>query len=380
MIEAFFALQLIVLLASGRVSSQTCNGIQDCRPGQMCACQHNGYCIAPDYTSCECDLSSGYTGEYCQIPICHGSGCGPGKCIAPNTCDCSDTGFTGPDCSTPICNPTCANGKCVGPNSCDCSNTGYTGRECEIPLCDPGCQHSGNCTEPNVCDCSTAIPGWNGTLCQNPICIEECVHGNCSGPNVCNCENTGYTGTTCSEDVNECQAAISPCDPITICINYPGGYNCTSCPSGYNGSGRIDQGGCIPICSPPCQNGGVCSAPQTCNCAETGYNGNTCAQEIDECLLSGACDPLTNCTNVPGGYQCSECPAGYDGNGKTGCIAICNPACENGGTCQIVKGEHVCVCLEGYSGDTCSTMISVATILNYTFLVQSFFIALSSFI
>ena len=31
-------------------------------------------------------------------------------------------------------------------------------------------------------------------------------------------------------------------------------------------------------------------------------------------------------------------------------LAICDPACENGGTCT---APNACECLEGYSGDQC---------------------------
>ena len=30
------------------------------------------------------------------------------------------------------------------------------------------------------------------------------------------------------------------------------------------------------VCDSDCQNGGVCSAPNTCNCSGTGYEGNYC--------------------------------------------------------------------------------------------------------
>ena len=30
------------------------------------------------------------------------------------------------------------------------------------------------------------------------------------------------------------------------------------------------------VCDSVCQNGGVCSGPNTCNCSGTGYEGNLC--------------------------------------------------------------------------------------------------------
>jgi hypothetical protein len=37
-----------------------------------------------------------------------------------------------------------------------------------------------------------------------------------------------------SEDVDECALNRDKCDPLVQCVNYPGGYNCTSCPPGFN--------------------------------------------------------------------------------------------------------------------------------------------------
>jgi len=55
-------------------------------------------------------------------------------------------------------------------------------------------------------------------------------------------------------------------------------------------------------------------------CADPRYSGNgTFAGEFEGGQL---CDPLAirpQCRNTPGGYNCSTCPAGFEGAGSTGC-------------------------------------------------------------
>ena len=36
-----------------------------------------------------------------------------------------------PDCQTPVCDPPCQRGTCAAPNTCDCTGTGYTGKLCD---------------------------------------------------------------------------------------------------------------------------------------------------------------------------------------------------------------------------------------------------------
>lgn len=284
-------------------------------------CSNGGKCSGPN--TCDC-AGTGYTNGNlgrCELPVCNPpNGCGNGNCVAPNRCQCF-AGWNGTyDCTTPICTKPCLHGVCAGPNSCDCRGTQYTGAQCEKPICDPPCANGGTCSQPNVCDCSTAPAGWIGERCQIPVCDEECQNGGvCSAPNECSCENTGYVGPLCTQDENECQRAKKPCHPLTTCTNLVGNYSCSACPARWTGTGRMDQGGCQPICTEPCQNGGKCSEPDVCNCTRTGYTGPTCSVDLNECELPNSCDPLTNCTNFEGGFNCTACPDGFTGTGKTGC-------------------------------------------------------------
>ncbi|XP_023342294.1 delta-like protein B [Eurytemora carolleeae] len=48
----------------------------------------------------------------------------------------------------------------------------------------------------------TCLPGWQGDLCQVPLCGSDCdpQHGYCTKPFECEC-NLGYSGDSCRECV-----------------------------------------------------------------------------------------------------------------------------------------------------------------------------------
>lgn len=62
-------------------------------------------------------------------------------------------------------------------------------------------------------------------------------------------------------EVDECATGQHTCDENSICTNTEGSYNCT-CKPGY----AADGSRCVPVCDPHCLNGGVCVAPNKCEC------------------------------------------------------------------------------------------------------------------
>lgn len=120
-------------------------------------CFNNGTCIAPN--TCRC--ATGWKGSDCSIPICAQTCHHHGNCTNPNVCTC-ERGWSGTDCSIPICAQECQNkGVCVAPDTCQCYQfntsfydgriaggrplfrdqngdplkTGWTGYDCSIPIC-----------------------------------------------------------------------------------------------------------------------------------------------------------------------------------------------------------------------------------------------------
>lgn len=155
------------------------------------------------------------TQTFTRGPVIAGEGiyrcANDGSCIGPDKCTCGD-GFDGYDCRTPLCRhlqvtgavSSCLNGGiCKDKDSCDCvqtgsvlwnvhpetrrGKTGWTGTDCSMPVCVQGfydpfcadlpqapggegcyrCANKGNCTAPDTCTCAE---GWTGFDCKTPVC------------------------------------------------------------------------------------------------------------------------------------------------------------------------------------------------------------------
>ncbi|XP_035672093.1 neurogenic locus notch homolog protein 4-like [Branchiostoma floridae] len=107
----------------------------------------------------------------------------------------------------------------------------------------------------------------------------------------------------------------------------------------------------------PCQNGGSCppfalDSPDNinCTCNGTGFTGQMCDVDVDECLNS-PCDHGV-CNNTVGGFHC-ECEQYYTGplcDQETPCFSY---RCPDNGTCADIPGAIQCtICPEESSGNS----------------------------
>jgi hypothetical protein len=158
-------------------------------------------------------------------------------------------------------------------------------------------------------------------------------------------------GKRCSEDTT---CADYKCDPNARCVN--GGVQPCVCSDGFEGDGktctRVD-----PCKGAPCQHAGRCapgSGMFTCDCAQTGYRGQTCEEPIDDCspnpCVHGSCADLVN------GYQC-DCAAGYEGESCEINRDDCAQAPCVRGQCIDLVGDYKCECPTGFSGKDCSNNV-----------------------
>ncbi|XP_030643078.1 epidermal growth factor-like protein 6 [Chanos chanos] len=195
-------------------------------------------------------------------------------------------------------------------------------------------------------------------------CEHGCKHGECVGPNKCKCY-PGYTGKTCSQDLNECGLKPRPCEHR--CMNTFGSYICY-CLNGYT---LMPDGSCANsrTCAlAHCQYG--CEEVQgeiRCLCPSAGLqlgsDERTC-EDIDECVTGkNLCPYNRQCVNTFGSYFC-KCQSGYDlkyVDGKYDCVdineCIANThKCSHHAECINTQGSFKCKCKPGFrgSGYVCS--------------------------
>ncbi|XP_025229077.1 epidermal growth factor-like protein 6 isoform X3 [Theropithecus gelada] len=171
--------------------------------------------------------------------------------------------------------------------------------------------------QPGVCHYGTRLAccyGWRRNskgVCE-ATCEPGCKFGECMGPNKCRCF-PGYTGKTCSQDVNECGMKPRPCQHR--CVNTHGSYKCF-CLSGHMlmpDATCVNSRTCaMTNCQYGCED--TEEGPQ-CLCPSSGLllapNGRVCL-DIDECASGKAICPYNRrCVNTFGSYYC-KCHIGFE--------------------------------------------------------------------
>ncbi len=329
---------------TGYVGDDCETNINDCASNP---CQNEGTCT-DGINSYTCDCSgTGYEGDDCETNIddCTPNPCNDGACtdgVNSYTCDCSGTGYEGDDCETEI--NECASGPCqhdgicsdlVNDYSCNCSGTGWEGNDCEndIDECESNpCENSetsGICANTDgsySCDCS-GTGGWSGDNCQIPPddpcvvpVVVDCNAGTCVvGEGTCDCTGTGYEGTNCESDIDECTPS-NPCQNGGTCNNTDGSYYC-DCADGWGGT----------------------------NCE----SWDPCASELNACHQN---EGQGTCADNAGEAECT-CNIGWlIGDGSCNDEDWCaSDPCNSNGTCN--EAAETCTCDLPYVGPDCTARI-----------------------
>ncbi|KAK3270608.1 hypothetical protein CYMTET_20999 [Cymbomonas tetramitiformis] len=178
---------------------------------------------------------------------------------------------------------------------------------------------------------------------------------------------------------------LEPCFPGVLCGSdpaHPTGYLCGPCPEGMSGDGEdctdVDEcavglgapTGASDNTTSPCDPLTQCTNEPggfSCSGCPGGYtdsrspDGVTVCLDIDEChTANGGCDFLTKCFNVLGARACGACPAGYTGEGETGCYDVDECGAPDRGGCaaqaecvNLIGGSSCGACepAEAFNGD-----------------------------
>uniref|UniRef100_A0A3B3ZAP4 Uncharacterized protein n=1 Tax=Periophthalmus magnuspinnatus TaxID=409849 RepID=A0A3B3ZAP4_9GOBI len=367
-------------------------------------CANGGVCTAQSSRSYKCSCPSGYTGPRCLNDT---DECAATPSICQNGGLCTNTPFNGTNCENNIDDcpgHQCANGgTCMdGVNTYNCQCPPEWTQHCmedvdECRLQPNTCQNGGTCSNVAGSYACVCVNGWMGPDCSENIddcataachkgstCVDRvasficlCPHGktllchrddacisnpcregsHCdtnpiTGKFNCNCPS-GYMGSTCNIDRDECSMSANPCEHGGQCVNTDGSFTC-NCVRGYTGP-RCEQD--VNECaSNPCQNDGTCLdriGEYTCICMP--FEGTHCEIEMNECL-SSPCLNQGRCLDKVSRFVC-ECPA-FSGEMCQIDIDECSSTpCLNGAKCIDRPNGYDCECAE-FSGVLCEENIN----------------------
>ncbi|CAO4376890.1 unnamed protein product [Caenorhabditis nigoni] len=178
---------------------------------------------------------------------------------------------------------------------------GWTGGDCSTPICASGCNGHGKCVAPNQCAC---INGYKGAQCEQCVPRAGCLNGQCHNdvPNTCKCRD-GFIGDRCDIDVQVCSIE-KPCangGRCSIDTKSPNGYKC-ECPFDFLGpqcKTPLASVKCSATAKDVCQNGGACISMDDrtiqCKC-RPGFTGKFCEYGTHgDCSTLKCASPTATC-------------------------------------------------------------------------------------
>eukprot|EP00058_Branchiostoma_floridae_P024131 XP_002609621.1 hypothetical protein BRAFLDRAFT_87842 [Branchiostoma floridae] len=260
-------------------NGQTCTDINECTTGSHNCDQQHGICtnVIGGFT-CKCEEGYSGDGKTCTDL----AACRPGSnscdsnadCVTVGgqyTCTCRN-GFTGDGITCEDIDE-CQSGSHDCARSAACTNTaggfncscpsGYTGdgRTCTVDVTsdcvDSPCQNGGTCVQEDGAYRCSCADGWEGNTCQLFTCDGR-APGRYRNPADCGSYYECVTGHPLY--LRDCAPGNTAYSPVTDRCEW---------------SWEVPE--CEPHCDVPCQNGGTCTAPNTCTCTSA-FTGDTCQQ------------------------------------------------------------------------------------------------------
>lgn len=177
-----------------------------------------------------------------------------------------------------------------------------------------------------------------------------------------------FSGQNCEVNLDDC--ADGPCKNGGMCVDGDNTFTCSCTPFWVGDTCEINIDECKSL---PCLNGGNCidytdslTIGYVCDCSETGFHGQYCEDNRDECLLFAAnpCQNGGTCIDQLNDYSCA-CVRGYSGKNCEVNIDECKPnPCKNAGTCHDGVGIFTCVCNKYWTGATCENEVDSCSLPN----------------
>ncbi|CAC5394799.1 unnamed protein product [Mytilus coruscus] len=343
--------------------------INDCNLMNTCDTSANQRCVnTPGSFVCKC--VAGYqngTGTCTDIDECRNNPCDQ-LCTNTDgsyTCSCR-TGFTKDD-----------NEKCQDIKECD-----TTLNKCEQNCLNTPGSYKCSCNDGYILSPTDQRTCTIRTHCSNFNCTDP---GTCAvksdGSEYCTCP-TGYNLTMMTDNITRICENINECEPNNPCANEctdkTPGYkcscnkngtkldsdeqSCTACAEGEWGQN------CVKSCTCVIANTNSCNKTDgSCNC-KTGWEGDNCESDVNECSNKTICQANSKCENTNGSYVC-VCNDGYF-NSRDVCKVVFVKLGWNGTTCSEdvdeckitsyicnttsnsecnnLNGTHECNCVTGY--------------------------------